>query len=203
MSSWSNVIYLVLLVIFLILAIWKSLSRGEIRSAEGTVKKKKNPKFYWISIALLIILVLFSLVFIINSINFPFLSFPPIITIFSPSQKPSQPSVYRHLNIKEGDKIESPLVITGEVRGNWFFEGSFPVVLVNWDGLIIGEGLAKAKDDWMTTDFVPFHAELTFTKPENSTNQDYAKRGTIIFRKDNPSGLPEHDGTFELPIIFK
>src|SRR3989338_6962652 len=48
--------------------------------------------------------------------------------------------------------IESPLTITGEARGNWFFEASFPVVLTNWDGLIFAQGVAQAKSDWMTTD---------------------------------------------------
>lgn len=107
-----------------------------------------------------------------------------------------------HLSLRPGDKISSPLKISGEVRGNWFFEASFPVVLVNWDGLIIAEGLAKAKGDWMTTNFVPFETELKFIKPANPTNQDYAKKGAIIFQKDNPSGLSQHDKAYELPIKF-
>lgn len=109
---------------------------------------------------------------------------------------------FLHLNIRPGDTVTSPLKINGESGGGWFFEGSFPVVLVNWDGLIIAEGLAKAKNDWMTEKFVPFEAELKFVKPANPTNQDYAKKGAIIFRKDNPSGLPQHDKAYELPIKF-
>ncbi|MDP2638993.1 MAG: Gmad2 immunoglobulin-like domain-containing protein [Candidatus Azambacteria bacterium] len=102
--------------------------------------------------------------------------------------------------------IQSPLVITGEARGNWFFEASFPVVLVNWDGLIIAQGIATAKSDpstglgvnWMTTEYVPFEATLTFTIDKNT----YSNRGALILRKDNPSGLPEHDNALEIPIIF-
>jgi len=111
---------------------------------------------------------------------------------------------FRNLNIKEGDQITSPLKITGEARGTWFFEASFPVNLVNWDGLIIGEGLAQTKSDWMTTDFVPFEAEIKFTKPlELGTGRsDYAKRGAIIFKKDNPSGLPAGEAAYEMPISF-
>ncbi|MFA5023131.1 MAG: DUF333 domain-containing protein [Candidatus Paceibacterota bacterium] len=109
---------------------------------------------------------------------------------------------FLHLNIKPGDKIESPLKITGESGGGWFFEGSFPVTLVNWDGLIIATGLAQAKGDWMTTGFVPFEAELKFTKPANPTNQAYAEKGAIIFKKDNPSGLPANDAAYELSITF-
>ena len=93
--------------------------------------------------------------------------------------------------------ISSPLIIEGEARGNWFFEASFPVVLTDWDGLIIAQGVATAKGDWMTTDFVPFTATLTFKNPT------YKNNGALILKKDNPSGLPQNDNALEIPIIFK
>jgi hypothetical protein len=92
--------------------------------------------------------------------------------------------------------IASPIVITGKARGPWYFEASFPVTLTDWDGLIIAEGHAEAQGDWMTEDFVPFKAMLTFTKPA------YGTRGTLILKKDNPSGLPEHDDALEIPVLF-
>ncbi|MBU0998995.1 Gmad2 immunoglobulin-like domain-containing protein [Patescibacteria group bacterium] len=101
-------------------------------------------------------------------------------------------------NPRPNQIIESPLLITGEARGNWFFEADFPVVLVNWDGLIIAQGIATAQGEWMTTDFVPFMATLTFTVDENA----YSNKGTLILRKDNPSGLPEHDDALEIPVMF-
>ena len=94
--------------------------------------------------------------------------------------------------------IQSPLTIAGEARGVWFFEASFPVVLTNWDGLIIAQGIATAKSDWMTTEFVPFEARLIFNVDKNV----YSNRGTLILRKDNPSGLPEHDDALEIPVII-
>ncbi|MCR4334733.1 MAG: Gmad2 immunoglobulin-like domain-containing protein [Patescibacteria group bacterium] len=94
--------------------------------------------------------------------------------------------------------IKSPLTITGEARGNWFFEASFPVVLTNWDGLIIAQGIAQAKGEWMTTDFVPFEATFTFTVDKNV----YSNKGSLILQKDNPSGLPEYDDALEIPIVF-
>ncbi|MFA6273338.1 MAG: Gmad2 immunoglobulin-like domain-containing protein [Candidatus Paceibacterota bacterium] len=98
-------------------------------------------------------------------------------------------------------KIVSPLVIKGQARGNWFFEASFPIVLTNWDGLIIAQGIAQAKSDWMTTDFVPFEATLEFVKPEFIG--DFSKRGSLILKKDNPSGLPEHDDALEITVWFE
>ena len=85
----------------------------------------------------------------------------------------------------------------GEARGTWNFEASFPVVLTNWDGLIIAEGIAQAQSDWMTEDFVPFIATLNFEKPS------YGKNGFLILKKDNPSGLSQNDESLEIPVNFK
>ena len=101
------------------------------------------------------------------------------------------------VDIKEGDWIESPLEISGEARGTWFFEGSFPVILTNWDGLIIAETYATAEGEWMTEDFVPFTATIEFEKP------DLYDRGSLILQKDNPSGLSEFDDAYEIQIKFK
>jgi len=100
-------------------------------------------------------------------------------------------------NLKSNDKISSPFTITGEIKGAWFFEGSFPVFLVDWDGKIIAQVLATAKNDWMTENFVPFEAIITFEKPS------YGENGFLIFKKDNPSGLPQNDDAVEIPVIFK
>lgn len=94
--------------------------------------------------------------------------------------------------------VESPLTITGKARGTWFFEASFPVMLTNWDGLIIAQGIATAEGDWMTEDFVPFTATLTFTVDPDV----YSTRGSLILKKDNPSGLPEYDAALEVPVNF-
>ena len=95
-----------------------------------------------------------------------------------------------------GAVITSPLIVKGEARGNWFFEASFPLVLVDWDGKIIAESYAQAKDEWMMEEFVPFEGTLVFEKPI------YGVRGALILKKDNPSGLPEHDDALEIPIMF-
>ncbi|MFH0834237.1 MAG: Gmad2 immunoglobulin-like domain-containing protein [Patescibacteria group bacterium] len=94
--------------------------------------------------------------------------------------------------------ISSPLVIKGAARGNWFFEGSFPVVLTDWDGLIIAQGLATAEGDWMTTDWVDFSAQLEFPQPSTVSN-----RGSLILKKDNQSGLPENDNALEITVLLK
>lgn len=94
-------------------------------------------------------------------------------------------------------EIESPLALEGEARGYWFFEAVAPVVLTDWDGLIIAEGFITAEGEWMTEDFVSFSGDLKFVKP------DYGERGSLILKKANPSGLSENDNALEIPIYFK
>ena len=78
--------------------------------------------------------------------------------------------------------VRSPLIVSGEARGNWYFEASFPLVLVDWDGKIIAEGHAQAKGEWMTTDYVPFEGTLIFEKPQ--TGGGIPNRGTLILKKE-------------------
>ncbi len=91
--------------------------------------------------------------------------------------------------------VTSPLTITGRARGNWYFEASFPIELIDANGKQLAITPATAQGDWMTTEFVPFSAMLTFLKPTTAT-------GTLILHKDNPSGLPEHDNELRVPVHF-
>jgi len=96
--------------------------------------------------------------------------------------------------------VSSPITITGEARGNWYFEASFPIFLTDWDGKIIAQGIATAQGEWMTTEFVPFKATLKYNFADAG---QYSNRGTLILKKDNPSGLPEHDDALEIPVMLK
>lgn len=90
--------------------------------------------------------------------------------------------------------IKSPLIVEGEAR-LWYFEGSFPIKILDANGKILGVSYVTAQGDWMTENFVPFKGEIEFTPSKTET-------GKIVFMKDNPSGLPEHDESFEMPINF-
>jgi hypothetical protein len=91
--------------------------------------------------------------------------------------------------------VQSPLTITGEARGNWYFEASFPVEILDANGKVLGTHYAQAQGEWMTENFVPFRSTLTFTSPTTPT-------GTLVLHKDNPSGLPEHDAQVRIPVRF-
>ena len=100
-------------------------------------------------------------------------------------------------NPRPGYIVTSPLTVHGRAPGNWFFEANAGITLTDWDGLIIAEGYIMAEGDWMTTDYVPFTGTITFTKPA------YGERGTLIFKKDNPSGEPQFDDSAEMMIKFQ
>lgn len=92
--------------------------------------------------------------------------------------------------------VSSPLHVEGQARGNWYFEASFPVELRDSANNILTTGIAQAQGDWMTTNFVPFEVDLIFTSPGVGTT------GTLILRKDNPSGEPQFDDELVIPVIF-
>ncbi len=94
-----------------------------------------------------------------------------------------------------GATITTPVTIQGSAPGPWFFEASFPIDIVDSQKRVIGQGYAQADGEWMTTGQVPFTAKVTFKKGTE-------KSGYIIFKKDNPSGLPQHNASFELPVKF-
>jgi len=91
--------------------------------------------------------------------------------------------------------IESPYTIQGKAVGYWYNEGSFPVRLYDADENLLAEAVAKAQGNWMTEDFVTFEATLEFDAPDD-------ERGTMVFERANPSGLPENSRQYSIPVIF-
>jgi len=93
-------------------------------------------------------------------------------------------------------KISSPLTVKGQARGNWYFEASFPVRLLDGNDTEIAVQPAQAQGEWMTTEYVPFEVVLNFVRPKTLI-------GTLILENDNPSGLPEHADEFRIPVRFR
>jgi hypothetical protein len=93
-------------------------------------------------------------------------------------------------------EVTSPLSITGEARGTWFFEAVFPVRLLDKNGNIIAQTSAQAQGEWMTENFVPFSAQINFTVSEK-------QNGTLVLEKDNPSDLPENANELRVPVILQ
>ncbi len=93
--------------------------------------------------------------------------------------------------------VTSPLPLEGVVRGGgWFFEGTFPIEIVDANGTIIGSTTARAEGDWMTTDTVAWTALLPFAPPAYSTS------GLVLFKNDNPSGGTSTVRLLQVPVRF-
>ena len=92
-----------------------------------------------------------------------------------------------------GTTVPSTFTVTGEARGPWYFEASFPVSLEDTEGNVIVETHAEAQGEWMTEDFVPFTATLDATPLRG-------KDAVLVVKNDNPSGLPENEKEVRIPI---
>ncbi len=103
----------------------------------------------------------------------------------------------KNIIVTFGNGVSSPWMLSGKARGTWYFEASFPVELRDAGGRIIAQTSAQAQGDWMTSEFVPFSATLEFAK------QPTGSHGTLVLKKDNPSGDPAHDDSITIPIVFK
>ena len=94
--------------------------------------------------------------------------------------------------------VKNPILLTGKARGSWFFEATFPMYLLDSHGNKLGQGVATAQGDWMTNDYVPFTATITFTADPLIVGDE----GMLVLAKDNPSGLPENDDALKVPVII-
>lgn len=101
----------------------------------------------------------------------------------------------RVFSLPPGKVIESPLIVEGEARGSWFFEGDFPIKLLNESGSVLATAIARSQGEWMTEEFVPFEVEIKFKISK-------AAPGTLVLEKHNPSNLPENADSLEIPIFF-
>lgn len=92
-------------------------------------------------------------------------------------------------------EIKSPVYISGEAKGTWFFEASFPVQITDQDGKVLGQGPVTAKTDWMTEKMVAFEGTIPFEK-------GVAKNGFVVFTPDDPSGLDRFE-PIKISVIFE
>ena len=98
-------------------------------------------------------------------------------------------------NPRSNQTIASPLVIEGEARGSWYFEGTFPVKIFDGGDNLLGSANVQAQGEWTTENFVPFRVELKFST--STTN-----KGTLVLEKNNPSGLSENADQLKIPVNF-
>ncbi len=92
-------------------------------------------------------------------------------------------------------QVSGAFTVSGKAPGPWYFEASFPIELRNASGTVIAVAVATAQGEWMTTEDVAFNAQ--FAVPA------YKGPATLVLRRDNASGLLQHDASVSIPIILK
>ncbi|OGG59194.1 hypothetical protein A3C89_04130 [Candidatus Kaiserbacteria bacterium RIFCSPHIGHO2_02_FULL_50_50] len=92
-------------------------------------------------------------------------------------------------------KVTSPITIKGEAVGPWFFEGSFPITILDGNSNVLAQGAAVASGNWMQEGFVPFTATIYFSKSPTDG-------GKIRLHKANASGLPAGEASFDVPVRY-
>jgi len=98
-------------------------------------------------------------------------------------------------DVKENATVVIGTQLTGKITGGWFFEGEFPVRILNEDLEILGTLTASATQEWTTSELVPFKLNLD-SDIEETTNV------VLRFEKSNPSGLKENDDYIDFPIVL-
>ncbi len=157
----------------------------------------------WVSLTVIVIAALVSL-----ELNVYFQERKPITATSTNNQiveeKPSEKITYTNAT-SDMITVELPFPgavtgkefsVLGKARGTWYFEASFPIIILDADGKVLASVPAQAESDWMTTEFVPFKAKITIPV-------SYIGKATVILKKDNPSGLPEKDASISFPITIE
>jgi hypothetical protein len=97
---------------------------------------------------------------------------------------------------ESGEKVGGTINVTGIARGAWYFEGEFPIYLVDSAGKKLADAPALAQGEWMTENFVPFSATLKYGV--NKTT-----KAKLIVRKNNPSDLEGNNASVEIPVVLE
>jgi hypothetical protein len=85
--------------------------------------------------------------------------------------------------------------LKGHITGSWYFEGSFPVKLLDENGNVVSTLVAQSSGNWMTSNQVNFSAVLT------CETGNCPEKGTIVLEKDDPSGLAANADKISIPFL--
>lgn len=120
----------------------------------------------------------------------------PVATTTTSTTTTSTPELLPRVSVPVANTVvTSPLRVMGQAPGPWFFEANLPIRLVDANGRELALAPAQASGNWMTTDYVPFSGTLNFAAPTTTT-------GFLIINNDNPSGLPENNKEYRVPVRF-
>lgn len=154
-----------------------------------------NTRTWW-GIIIVLFLVIIGLSWALIAIPAPT---EPIVATTTPPVATSTKPLRERVVVtspKANSTVGKTFVVSGAAPGPWYFEASFPIKIVDRDNNFLGQGIAQAQGEWMTTDQVTFTATITL-------DGDYSGPATVVLMRDNPSGMPENDDSVSIPIVIQ
>lgn len=100
------------------------------------------------------------------------------------------------LNVKNNDTVTVGDTISGSVDSSWYFEGDFPVRVLNSKGEVFSTLNAMAQEEWTQEGEVPFEFVL-------SLDIDSDMEVILRFEKSNPSGLVQNEDSADIKLLVK
>ena len=95
-----------------------------------------------------------------------------------------------------GDTVDCNLTIEGRVPSDWFFEGSFPLQIIDEQGNILLTDKITTEEDWMTNKYIDFSKAI-------NCNENCKENINLKLLKDNPSGLEKYDDFVVIDLKLK
>ncbi len=166
-----------------------------VRGSATSYTVPMNTRIWW---GIIIVLFIVIAVLTYGLISMPKPTPPVTATTTPPVTTPVSPLAARVVvtSPKANSSVGKIFVVSGSAPGPWYFEASFPIKIVDKDNNFIGQGIAQAQGEWMTTDLVTFTATVTLVG-------SYSGPATVVLMRDNPSGMPENDDSVSVPITIQ
>ncbi len=92
-------------------------------------------------------------------------------------------------------QVGKKFAVSGKAPGPWYFEASFPIFVTDAQDNKIATSYGQAQGDWMTTELVPFTAQIDVGA--------YTGPATVHLLRDNPSGMPENDDSASFQVMIQ
>ena len=100
------------------------------------------------------------------------------------------------LSVSAGQTLSGSVVITGALKGAYFFEANARGMLLDATKTIVQQfPIGATSEDWMTIEAVPFSATVDVSPVLKGP-------GYLRIANDNPSGDPVNDRFIDVPVVF-
>jgi hypothetical protein len=92
--------------------------------------------------------------------------------------------------------VGSSVNVKARVLAPWLSEAVAPIEVTDFSGKVLGTGQIVGPNDWMTRNgWMQIETKVDF-------KNNGAKKGFVVFKKDNPSGDPKRDQQVKVPVNF-